>query len=54
MKTALFSPLLRFFLCHRVRRREKLCMIEATRENAAVSAAENEVYQHEDHGHRLR
>lgn len=28
MKTALFSSLLRFFLCHRLRRREKLCMIE--------------------------
>ena len=43
MKTALFSPLLRFFLCHRLRRREKLWMIE---KNSPC-----EVYENEDHGH---
>ena len=43
MKTALFSPLLRFFLCHRLRRREKLCMIE---KNSPC-----EVCKNEDHGH---
>ncbi len=43
MKTALFSLLLRFFLCHRLHRREKLCMIE---KNSPCEVCENE-----DHGH---